>query len=128
MPRLISKRFFKFLVVGGGCTLLDFILFYGFFFHLKWPVVVANLASYGTGLAVAFFINRAWTFSDGTKKGHNRLWLSLLWGYVGLVINTGIVWILAGMIHAMLAKTFAVVVVLFYNYFTNKYLVFKAGA
>jgi putative flippase GtrA len=121
----LPQRFLKFLLVGGSCTLLDFTLFYVFYYHVALGIVPTNLISYGTGLTVAFFVNRAWTFKDSQARAANRLWLSLFWGYLGLALNTLMVWGLAKWMHPLVSKAIAVIVVLVYNYLTNKYLVFR---
>ncbi len=125
MPKFISSRFIKFLVVGGVCTLLDFVLFSLFHLWLLMGIVYANLLSYGLGMTASFFMHRAWTFKDGQLKSKKRILHFLFWGYGGLMLNTAIVWFSAGYMHALLAKSIAVIVVLFYNYLANKYFVFK---
>lgn len=115
----------RFLVVGGVNTALDFVLFAALFYGAGWHVIAANTVSYGLGLASAFFMNKRWTFADGGSLGAHRIWLSLGFGYAGLLLNTLIVWTLAAMMHAMLAKVIAVIAVLFFNYFVNKIIVFR---
>ncbi len=122
---LISKRFLKFLVVGAVGTAIDFVLFYFLFFSIGFSLVVSNLLSYGTGLTSSFFWNKYWTFADRPLSSNKKLILSLLYGYLGLFINTAIVWLLGHVIHVMLAKAVAVIVVVIYNYFTNKIWVFN---
>ena len=111
-------------MVGGGCTLIDFILFAAFHELAALGVVTSNILSYGTGLTIAFFINRAWTFRDSSKRHHARVLLSLFFGYLGLAINTGIIWFLVKWMNVYLAKATAVIIIVFYNYLTNRYVVF----
>jgi putative flippase GtrA len=125
VPRFFSIRFAKFLVVGGSCTLLDFVLFSIIHLWLKVDIVLANIVSYGVGLTASFFLNRAWTFHDGQLRSKKRILHFFLWGYGGLILNTGLVWFLANYIHSLFAKSIAVIVVLLYNYLANKYFVFK---
>lgn len=125
LKEFFSKRFYKFLAVGLSGTVIDFVLFYVLHFILSVSIIPANAISYGTGLTSSFFLNQKWTFSDSTHKSHKQLIFSLLLGYIGLIINTLLVWLLSFTIHAMLAKAVAVLVVVVYNYFTNKILVFR---
>ncbi len=122
---LTQHRFFRFLLVGGVCTLIDFVLFYILHIIIQCDLIPSNIASYGTGLACAFFINRYWTFADSQHRTRLQFWVSLLLGYFGLILNTAIIWILEDDMHVMLAKCIAVFIVVFYNYFGNKWLVFK---
>jgi putative flippase GtrA len=127
MLKKISPRFMKFLVVGVFLTAGDFLFFYVLHERMGFSVVTANLVSYGSMITIAFFIHRVWTFKDSTAKEGKRVLLSLFYGYVGLFINTLIVWLLAMVMPAMAGKAVAVIFVLFYNYLTNKLLVFKVA-
>jgi putative flippase GtrA len=89
------------------------------------PLIISNIFSYGVGLISAYIINRYWTFADSTHKTRHQFMLSILLGYIGLVLNTIIIWALQGIVPIMLAKCVAVIIILFYNYFSNKWLVFK---
>jgi putative flippase GtrA len=121
---MISRRFIKFLVVGGSCTLLDFVLFAALHELLHLSVVPANILSYGTGLIAAFFINRAWTFGDSPRRKRSLVVLSVALGYIGLAINTLLVWLLQVYFNVYLAKAIAVIIIVFYNYLTNRHIVF----
>ncbi len=120
---IFSSSFLRFALVGAIGTVVDFALFYGLHMLLEWGLVVSNILSYSTGLTSSFFLNRRFTFQSTTKT--NRLWLSLVLGYIGLGINTALVWLCAGIMPMMLGKVIAVIVVLFYNYFANRYFVFS---
>lgn len=121
----MNHRFIKFLIVGSICTAIDFVLFTLLHLTLHYHVIYSNIISYSTGLICAFFINRKWTFVDSTHRHNSQFWLSILLGYVGLVLNTAIVWYLSTMIHIVAAKCIAVGIIVFYNYFSNKRLVFR---
>ncbi len=122
LHRLLSYSFVRFAAVGGIGTLIDFILFYGLHVMLGWGLVVSNILSYSVGLTSSFFLNRCWTFKSTVTT--RRIWLSLLFGYVGLAINTALVLGLSDTMPVMFAKVIAVILVLAYNYLANKYLVF----
>lgn len=122
---ILRNRFARFVVVGCFTTALDFTIFYFLHFLYGLAIIPANVLSYGTGIAIGFFVNRVWTFHDAMQRSSRRVMLSLMYGYIGLVLNTAIVWALSFYIPAMLAKIPAVMIVLLYNYFTNKHLVFR---
>lgn len=125
MRHISEPRFRKFLVVGGIGTCIDFLLFYLFLSMLGWPIVLSNILSYGTGLTSSFFMNRIWTFADSRHRSKKRLPLALLIGYLGLMLNTALVWLFALIIHVWVGKVLAVVLIIFYNYLTNKYIIFS---
>jgi len=122
---ILNSRFARFVGVGCCTTALDFAIFYFLHFIYSFAIIPANIVSYGTSVAIGFFINRVWTFHDAMHRSHSRIVLSLMYGYIGLILNTSIVWGFSLYIPAMLAKIPAVMIVLLYNYFTNKYLVFR---
>ncbi len=124
---ILNIRFVRFAGVGCCTTALDFAIFYFLHFIYGLAIIPANAVSYGTGIAIGFFINRVWTFHDAMHRSHRRVMLSLIYGYIGLILNTILVWRLSLYIPAMLAKTAAVLVILLYNYLTNKYLVFRVN-
>jgi len=120
----LSPRFMRFALVGASGTAIDFALFYLFYSLLGLPLVLANTLSYGTGLTSSFFLNRRYTFADSPKQDSRRVWLSLLFGYIGLAINTALVWGIEQVAHVWVGKVAAVFVVLVYNYLMNKWFVF----
>lgn len=124
IKQLIERRFLKFLVVGGIGTIIDFVLFFIFYQLLGWNLILSNTLSYGTGITNSFFINRAWTFSDSTKRSCKRLTLALLFGYLGLIFNTAMVWAFSLIMPVFIGKTVAVFIIVIYNYLTNKHIVF----
>jgi putative flippase GtrA len=121
----VSTRFAKFLAVGAIATSVDFALFYYFFNALQLHIVLANLLSYSAGMIVGFFLNRAWTFSDSESRSKKRIIFSLLFGYLGLMLNTSIVALSAHFMDEMLAKCVGVFVIIFFNYITQKRFVFR---
>lgn len=122
---LKNRRFIKFIVVGAICTFLDFSIFYLLNYYHNYDIVSANIISYGIGLTFGFLMNRSWTFSDSENKSKSRLFLVLVLGYIGLILNTVLVYIFSHYTGNMYAKVLAVLIILIYNYLTNKHLVFK---
>ena len=121
----ISQEFFKFLIVGTIGTAIDFLLFGLFYSIITLPLVVSNLLSYGIGLSCGFFLNRRYVFtSDVSTK---RIVLCLTFGYIGLAFNTIIVWYGTQFISAYIAKTIAVIIIINYNFLTNKFIIFKSS-
>ena len=123
--KLWKQRFFRFLVVGAIGTLIDFVLFFGLHFGLAVGIIYANTLSYGTGIISSFFLNRTFTFADSSKKSTKRVFLSVTLGYIGLLLNTVTVYFISQFIGVIYAKLLAVFIILIYNYYTNKHLVFR---
>ncbi|MEW6030743.1 MAG: GtrA family protein [Chloroflexota bacterium] len=135
LPSKELTRFARFLVVGAGGTLLDFIVLT----LLKLsglPTVLANSLSFTVGVTNNFTWNSRWTFADtSTRRRSSRQFFQfLLVSIAGLFINTAIVLLLEAPLGALIgnaafgylpAKVIATGVVVFWNYFANRNWTFR---
>ncbi len=130
-----SERFFKFLIVGT----IGFVVDFGTLTILKevfrLPTLVANTISFSTAVVSNFTFNRYWTYPDSrNKKITAQLGQFALVNIIGLAINNTLLFLLEspfdGMMSAMgllggrgyiPAKAMATIVVLFWNFFVNRY-------
>ena len=128
------RHFTRFLVVGALGTFLDFSLLsllkaFGF------PTLLANSLSFSAGVANNFTFNRLWTFADAKGADwRKQLAQFLLVSLVGLALNNAIVLLLEIPLGQLLgqpdygylpAKVIATGVVVFWNYFANRYWTFN---
>lgn len=128
------QRFTRFLTVGTVGTFLDFSLL-TLLKAFGLPTLLANTASFTTGVANNFTWNRLWTFSDAKQSGwHKQLAQFLLISVLGLVLNNAIVLLLEVPLGTLLgrpdygylpAKVIATGVVVFWNYFANRNWTFR---
>lgn len=128
------QRFFRFLVVGLSGTLLDF----GTLIALKWlgmGTLLAATLSFSAGLVNNFIWNYHWTYADIQSKqlGLQFGQFALVSG-LGLALNNICVLSLESLSAALVpdpslaylpAKVAATAVVVFWNYFANRYWTFK---
>jgi len=130
-----AERFFKFLIVGT----VGFVVDFGILTLLKettpLATVVANTISFTMAVISNFTFNRYWTYPDSrTKPLMSQLGQFGVVSLIGLVINNLILVSLEGVfdnwlanmgdlpIHGYIpAKMVATVVVLFWNFFINRY-------
>jgi putative flippase GtrA len=130
-----AERFFKFLIVGT----IGFVIDFGTLTLLKeltpLPTAVANTISFSAAVVSNFTLNRYWTYPDSRSKPiASQLGQFALVNIVGWFINTGILLVLERVFDAMLvnfpaipirgyipAKMIATIVVLFWNFFVNRY-------
>ncbi|MFZ5909797.1 MAG: GtrA family protein [Chloroflexota bacterium] len=133
-PSKELERFIRFLLVGALGTFLDF----GLLSALKaigLPTLIANSLSFSAGVANNFTWNRLWTFADAKQSDWRRqLAQFLLVSLIGLVLNNSIVLLFEAPLGQVLgqpeygylpAKVIATGVVVFWNYFANRYWTFK---
>lgn len=129
------RRFARFAAIGVVGTLVDFGLLVFFKELLGFPVWIANTLSYSAGIANNFILNRLWTFSDAREKAPLLQFAQFAAiSLVGLLLNTLIVTLLAGTLETLpgleqvgyiAAKVIATGLVLFWNFFANRYWTFR---
>ena len=130
-------RFARFLTVGALGTFLDFGLL-SLLKTLAFPTLLANSLSFSVGVANNFTWNRLWTFADIKQSNwHKQLVQFLLVGLVGLALNNMIVLLLEAPLGGLFsqpdygylpAKVIATGVVVFWNYFANRYWTFSSAS
>lgn len=124
---LTGPAFFRFAAVGAATTLLDLVLFATLTGLGRLAPANANIISYGCGIALSFVLNRHWTFShagSATSAFHEAVKFVLSYA-AGLLLSTGLVYLLAQVIPALIAKVLSVPIVLMWNYGMARYWVFK---
>lgn len=123
------ERFLKFLVVGTIGFVVDFgmlnLLKLGFGLHY----LVANTISFSLAVLSNFTWNRLWTYRDSRSKPiRSQLVQFSVVNVAGLGINTLVMWALTPIFQELvgelgynISKAVATIVVLFWNFFINRY-------
>jgi putative flippase GtrA len=136
------ERFLKFALVGTFGAAVDFGTFHLQVSLLGVRAVPASVLSFAAAITSNFIWNRYWTYPDSRSKPlHHQLFTFFLVNIVGLGIRTPIFAVLEGPLRRFfegfeflplwlltpdrLGYTFAlgvaVVVVMFWNFFVNRY-------
>lgn len=136
IPEREAERFFKFLVVGTIGFGVDFGLLTFLVEILGFVPVVANTFSFSAAVVSNFTLNRYWTYPDSRSKRRRIQILQFgMVSIIGLAINNLILFLLQYPFDALLdavhapqsiggyipAKMVATVVVLFWNFFVNRF-------
>jgi putative flippase GtrA len=130
-----AERFFKFLIVGSIGFVVDFGTLTLLIEVFNFPTLVANTCSFSAALVSNFTFNRYWTYPDSRqKKLTAQLGQFGLVNIVGLVINNTLLFLLESPFDSLTtslgllggrgyipAKAVATIVVLFWNFFVNRY-------
>jgi putative flippase GtrA len=138
-------RFLKFSIVGTIGAVVDFGTLYLLHVVVGLPIVLANTCSFTAAVLSNFAWNRYWTYPDSRSKPiRTQLLQFFAVNVAGWGINTGILVLLDGPCVALvgnlgprlvsltdpeliyklgynLAKAIATGVVLFWNFFVNRY-------
>lgn len=139
------SRFLKFMVVGTIGAVVDFGTLYLWHIVVGLPIVIANTFSFTTAVLSNFLWNRYWTYPDSRSKPiRAQLGQFFLVNIAGWGINTGILLLLRNPLSSLagslaptiaalantetaykvgynLAKAFATGVVMFWNFFVNRF-------
>ena len=123
------ERFLKFMVVGTIGFVVDFGTLNLLVQLANFPLLLANTISFSLAVVSNFTWNRLWTYPDSRSKAvRSQLVQFTLVNVVGLGINTLVLWALTppftelvGDLGYNIAKAIATVIVLFWNFFVNRY-------
>lgn len=136
IPEREAERFFKFLVVGTIGFGVDFGLLTFLVEVVGFVPVVANTFSFSAAVVSNFTLNRYWTYPDSRSKRRRIQLLQFgMVSIIGLAINNGILLLLQNPFDLLLraahappglggyipAKMVATIVVLFWNFFINRF-------
>jgi len=141
------KRIFKFAVVGGIGTVIDFGIFNLLTLLTPIPAIAASVVSFSCAVVNNFFLNRSWTFKGPTARPLPvQLGQFALVSVVGLLIRTPIFAFLEKLFNTFaikflpgfflsptvvghnLALACAIVIVLLWNFIANRFWTFKDAA
>jgi putative flippase GtrA len=133
-------RFFRFLVVGGIGFVVDFGTFNLLASVFDVPAVLASVLSFSAAIVSNFIWNRYWTYPDSRSKKISRQLVEFgVVSVTGLLIRTPIFALLEAPFQRLfeqlplalpltaeffghnLALAIAVIVVMFWNFFVNRY-------
>jgi len=122
-------RFLKFSVVGVIGAIVDFGVLNILHLVFGMPVILANIFSFTLAVLSNFMWNRYWTYPESRSKPVvGQLGQFFVVNIAGLAINTFVLWSLLGITTQLfntygynVAKAIATGVVLFWNFFINRY-------
>jgi len=149
--RVEFRRFFKFLVVGTIGTIVDFGLFNLFHNLLGFHSVLANSLSISASIVNNYTWSRFWVYPETKdQQGRKKFIQFVIVSLIAWALNTGILWtterwilgemgLFAGVVapvatalgvkHGVLSsnasKVIATGVVLFWNFFANRFWTFR---
>lgn len=121
-------QFFRYLIAGGTATVADMTILFILYHLLGVNYLIATALGFVAGVTTNYLINITIVF-ESTGKRKKEFSLFAIIGIGGLLWTELIMWTLAGNLHfpVMLAKIFAVGLVLNWNFFMRKKFVFKNG-
>jgi len=120
------KKIVKFLVVGSSGAVIDFGILALLVELAGWQPLIANLISFSVAMISNFWLNKLWTWRDGSAEYKKQFVKFTITSVVGLAINSLFLWLslLVGL-HYLIAKIIASIVVAVWNFGINNYWTFS---
>ena len=114
-------QIFKFVIVGGIATAIDFLLLFVFkdVFHIQ--VIISNTLSFCISLVYNYIASVSWVFDVNRKKDPKRNFIIfLIFSIIGLIINDLIIYLLINTLNTFISKIIATAIVMIFNFVTRK--------
>ena len=138
LSQLKNSQEFRFAVIGGFNTILDFIILFGLTV-VGVSSVVANIFSTGVTFILSFILNKKVTFKSGNRTKSELIREMILFTVVTLfglwVIQSGVIYFVSGLLRSFslndsivlfLAKIIATGFSLVWNFVLYKKVVFTS--
>ncbi len=123
------RQFIKFGIVGLGNTVIDFGIFTLGTRLLHLQYLLANTLSWICAVFFSFSLNKYWTFRslDATAI-HRQYFKFFIVSLISLLISLALLSYLIGQLgmQDLVAKGATIVVVMFWNFFMNKFWTFSS--
>ena len=119
-------QIFKFVIVGGIATLIDWIIYFICYHFIGIEPLIANIISFTISVIYNFWASIKYVFD---VKGDNKknFIIFVVFALIGLGINEIIIFLLHNKLlwNAMLVKIIATAIVMVFNFVTRKKLLEK---
>lgn len=116
-------QIFKFGIVGGIATIIDFFTIFLLKEGCHLPVLVANTLAFCIATIYNYWASIHWVFDVNKKKDPKKTFLIfLVFSVIGLILNDFIVWITGDIFHIyyLIGKLIATCLVMIFNFITRK--------
>lgn len=116
-------QIFKFIIVGGTATLLDWAVYYVLYNFLHINPLIANILSFTVSVIYNYIASVNWVFDVNKNKSKVAMLVEfLVLSVIGLLISELLLWIGIDKLglNEMLVKIGATVIVMIFNFITRK--------
>lgn len=116
-------QIFKFVIVGGVATVIDWLIYYLLFNFLKINPLVANILSFSISVVYNYLASVKWVFDVDNNKSKRQMFIEfMIFSIIGLILTEVLLWIfISGLkINALISKIIATAIVMVFNFITRK--------
>jgi putative flippase GtrA len=118
-------KFFKFGIVGFTGILIDFSITFLLKEKLKIHRYIANSMGFTIAATSNYFLNRIWTFHSNNPKIITEYSTFIIISVIGLGINNMFLYLFEKKMQFYIAKFFAIVMTMLWNFLANYYITFN---
>ena len=119
----ILIQIFKFLIVGGIATIIDWFIYFILYNYLYISPLIANILSFSISTIYNYIASVKWVFDvDQTKSKSKIFFQFILFSVMGLLLTELFLFIGVDKlnVNAMLTKIIATIIVMVFNFVTRK--------
>lgn len=116
-------QIFKFIVVGGTATVIDFVVLFILKEFIGLNEIVANTISFTVSVIYNYIASVKWVFDVDQDKSKSKQFITfIVFSIIGLLINNLILWICIDKlsIYYLIGKVIATGIVMVFNFVTRK--------
>ena len=116
-------QIFKFIIVGGIATIIDWIIYYVLYRFIKIDPLIANIISFSISVVYNYYASCKYVFVVTKNKSKHKLFIEfVIFSLIGLGINELLIYGLHSKLlwNAMLVKIIATIIVMIFNFISRK--------
>ena len=116
-------QIFKFVIVGGTATIIDWAVYYVLYNFLHIQPLIANILSFSVSVIYNYVASVKWVFDVNQEKSKKRMFIEfMIFSIIGLLLSELLLWIFIDLIsiNAMISKIIATAIVMVFNFITRK--------
>lgn len=120
-------QIFKFIIVGGIATIIDWIIYFLLYNYLGFEPLVANIISYLLATIYNYFGSVKYVFKVNDKKFKKTFTIFLILSLVGLGLSELLIYLMINimLMNKMISKIIATMLVMVFSFVTRKYFLEK---
>lgn len=119
----LFQQIFKFGIVGGIATIIDWIIFYIVVKIIHIDPLIGNILSFSVSVIYNYTASVKWVFHVNTEKSKKRMFVEfMVFSILGLLLTELLLWIGINILgqKEMLVKIIATAIVMVFNFITRK--------
>lgn len=119
----IYEQIFRFTIVGGIATIIDWIVYYLLFNSLNIDPLLANIFSFSVSVIYNYIASVKWVFNIDEMKSKKKTFLYFIFfSVIGLLLTELLLYIFINRMtfDEMISKVVATFIVMIFNFVTRK--------